>query len=98
MGLKVDDVDLGLGNVADDDLLVVYLPEEVDNVLVPSLEENFARSIGMDDTFFRTRFVHANKHEGSFVGRRGAEDLWEFGFKFDGGLVCQQHILLKIMK
>ena len=87
MSFKIDDVDLGLGNVADYNLLVVDLSEEVDDVFVSPFEENFAWGIGMDDAFFGARLVHTDKHEGSFVSCWGAEDLWEFRFEFDGGLV-----------
>ena len=92
MGLKVDNVDFGLGDVADDHLLVVDLSEEVDNVAVGLFEEDFARSIAMDDAFLGSWLVHADENKSSFVGSRSAEDLRELALKFDGVLVSQQHI------
>ena len=93
VGLEVDDVDFGLGDVADDHLFVVDLPKEVDDVAVALFEENFARSIAMHDAFLGSWFVHADKNKSSFVGCRSAEDLRELALEFDGVLVSQQHIL-----
>ena len=42
MCLQVDDVDLGLWNVADYHFFVVDLSEEVNDIVVLPLEENFS--------------------------------------------------------
>lgn len=93
VGLQVDDVDFGLGDVADDHLFVVDLSEEVDDVAVCLFVENFARCIAMDDAFLGSWLVHADENKSSFVGGRSAEDLRELALEFDGVLVSEQHIL-----
>ena len=92
MCLKVDDVDLGLWNVADYHFFVVDLSEEVNDIVVLPLEENLARRIEMDYAFLLTGLVNSDEDEGSFVGSGSTKDLIEGVGKFDSMFVLEQHI------
>ena len=92
MSLKVDYVDLGLNNVANNDFFIVDLSEKINGVFISSLVENFSRGITVNDTLLHTRFVHSDKNKSSFEGSWCTKNLEEGGLEFDGLLVFENHI------
>ena len=92
LGLKVDDVDFGLGDVQNNNLLVVHHSKEVDDLVILPFEEDFSGCITMDDTLLRAGTIHPHKDKSSFEGRGSAKDLREVFGKLDSGFVLEQHI------
>jgi hypothetical protein len=75
LSLEVDDVDVLVGNVHNDDLAFVEHSEEVDNVGVPMLEEDFAIGIDMDDALIGPRIDDLAENEGIVEGSGETEYL-----------------------
>ena len=69
MSLKIDDVKFGLRNIADDYLLIIDLSEEIYDISVGFLEENFAVSICVNEGLLFTWLVHSDKNVCVLVGR-----------------------------
>jgi hypothetical protein len=77
LGLEVNDVNFLLFNVADDDFLLSYLPEEVNNVVVLFFKQDLAVCISMDDALSSSGFVHSYENKSSLIGSGRAKNLWE---------------------
>jgi hypothetical protein len=97
LGLEVDDVDLGFGDVQDDDFLLVDHAEGVDDVVVLADVELLARPIEMDNAFLHSGLVHPHEDESTVEGGGRFQDLGPGFAKLDGIHVLEQHIL-KIIK
>ena len=69
MGLKIDDVDFGLGNVQNNNLLVVHHSKEVNDLVIPPFEEDFSGCVTVDNALLRAGLVHPHKDKSSFEGR-----------------------------
>jgi len=97
LGLEVDDIDFGFGDIENDDLFLIHHSEEVNDVVILSAPDLFTRSINMDNAFFSTGFIHPYEDECVIEGTRCEEYLGPLLVKLDGGFIFQQHIL-KIIK
>jgi len=75
LSLEVDDVDVLVGDVHNDDLAFIEHSEEVNNVGIPMLEENFGIGIDMDDTLIGSGIDDLTENEGIVEGSGETEYL-----------------------
>ena len=89
--LEVDNVDMLVGDVHNDNLAFVEHSEEVDNVRVLMLEENFAFSIDMHDALIGSRIDDFAENVGIVEGSGETEYLGDGVFQFQLVMLLQKH-------
>ena len=73
LGLEVEDLDFGVGDVENDQFLVTDNSEVVDDVLVVLLPEDLTTRVKMDDALSLSRLVNSGDGGTAVVGSRAAE-------------------------
>lgn len=92
LGLEVDNIDVGFRDIHDDDFAVVEHAEEVDDVGVLVLEEDFSIGVDMDDRLVGSGVDDSGKDEGVIKGSGEAEDLGDLVLQVELVVVLEQHI------
>jgi hypothetical protein len=94
LGLEVDNVDVGLGDVHNNYLTFVEHSKEVDDVGVLVLEEHLTISIHMNDALIGTGVNHPRENKSVVEGGGEAEDLCYLVLQDKLLVALEQHIFI----